>query len=201
MLNCEIKWRVKILRHVIQCTRPLSEVFKRNLARVAAVMIAVRKRMIVKVVIVASSSVWLWQTVSLSNGKNDQQLFADLSYYQNMLNALNEEVDIKKSDAAFWGLVAESFINGFTFGLFDKDGFNGPGKRYERWCKDIDERRAKIQRGIDNANADIAFRREKASIRNVAGVIAVAAILLLVCGRYIQKVCRLCIPLSKRRNL
>ena len=106
----------------------------------------------------------------------------DLSYYQNQMKALDDEVEVRNSGVNVAVLWVESFINGATFGLCDADGFNGPGKRYEKWANDVERRKVEIQRGIDIAETDLSAFRGKVLIRNVSfvGAIVVALFLLLV---------------------
>ena len=172
------KWEAWISRQGVKLREILPSNVKHRLEDVASLGIVIRARKAVKFALVVCVIVWLWQVISIacvnSNAKDD------LSYYQNQMTALANEEDVGTSGAKVAGLMVESFFNGLTFGLFDADGFNGPGKRYERWSNEVERRKVEIQRGIDNAKTDLSVYREKVLVRNVSCVVAIVMILFLL---------------------
>ena len=156
-------------------------------------------RTIAKVVLVGCATLWLWQIVSISMEKSEMKLYEhqvsiakeDLTSHTHKMSMLEAEVKEKNSWPSALGGFCESFMNGLTFGVFDKDGYNGPVRRLERWESSVRDRAAEYQTGIDNATAAIekgtskymeasSSLRRKADARNVSGAFAIVAILVLV---------------------
>ena len=178
MVDLIAKWEGWVSHQGVKLREFLPSIVKNKMEDVASLGIVIRVRKIVKFALVTCVIVWLWQVVSIacanSNCRND------LSYYQNQLTALDDEVEVGTSGEKVAGLMVESFINGLTLGLFDADGFNGPGKRYERWSNEVERRKVEIQRGIDKAKTDLSVYREKVLVRNVSCVVAIVMILFLL---------------------
>ena len=173
-----VKWDTWVVRREVKLREMLPSFVKHKLEEVASSGIVIRARKAIKIVFVVSVVVWLWQLCSIACGNS--HAMNDLSYYQNQMKALDDEVEVRTSGANVAGLMVESFINGATFGLFDADGFNGPGKRYEKWSNEVERRKVEIQRGIDIAEADLSAFREKVLIRNVSFVVAIVVALFLL---------------------
>ena len=115
----------------------------------------------------------------------------DLTSHTHKMSMLEAEVKEKNSWPSVLGGFGESFMNGLTFGIFDKDGYYGPVRRLERWESSVRDRAAEYQTGIDNATAAIetgsskymeasSSLQRKAVARNVSGLFAIIAILVLV---------------------
>lgn len=172
------KWETWVARRGVKLREKLPSFVKQKLEEVASSGIVIRARKAIKIVFVVSVVVWLWQLCSIACGNS--HAMNDLSYYQNQMKALDDEVEVRTSGANVAGFMVESFINGATFGLFDADGFNGPGKRYEKWYNEVERRKVEIQRGIDNAKTDLSVYREKVLVRNVSCVVAIVMILFLL---------------------
>ena len=151
------------------------------------------------VVLVACAVVWVYQIVTLAMLKQEielsnHQLAAaqeELTHWDNQGKIIKDEVDEKNSWGSVLGLGVESFMNGFTFGLFDSEGMYGTSRRYERWEADTRKRLAEAATGYQNATSKMEAAnsrllassnnlQKKVTSRNMSGFVAIAAILFLV---------------------
>ena len=82
-------------------------------------------------------------------------------------------------------------MNGFTFGLFDKEGMFGATRRYERWEAETRKRIVEVETGYKTATDKLETAKnrhlessnslqKKVTSRNISGIVAIAAILFLV---------------------
>ncbi len=156
-------------------------------------------RKTIKVIIAACCVFGAYQIIPLAMLKREISLFEhqiaaakeSQTHWENQGQSIKAEIDEKNS----WGSVVagfgESFFNGFTFGVFDSNGIFGPSRRLERWESDIRSRIAEVQTGYENATRELETAQErhmsasaalqhKVSARNISGIVAVIAILVLV---------------------
>ena len=118
-------------------------------------------RRIAKIALILSIFLWLWQVFSIAVEKSDQSAAADMAYYQKRMKSLEAEIN-EKTDVSSVALdCVESFFNGFTFGVFDKDGFGGPVKRDREWQNSVRTRADEYHHGIDKANANLEAYRKR----------------------------------------
>lgn len=172
--------RVWMSQQASKLRQLLPRAVTQKMEKVACLNSVICIRKIAKIALILSVSLWIWQVFSIAIEKSDQSTTADLAYYQGRMKSLEAEIKDKTGDISFALGCVESFFNGLTLGAFDKDGFGGPVKRDEEWRNSVRTRADEYQYGIDKANANLAVYREKVFIRNVASIIAIAAVLFLI---------------------
>lgn len=152
-----------------------------------------------KVILVACVVVWVYQIVSLAKLKreielSEHQLVAaqeEITHWENQGKSIKAEIDEKNSWAGVLGAFSESFMNGFTFGLFDDEGMFGASRRYERWEAETRKRIVEVETGYKTATDKLETAKnrhlessnslqKKVTSRNISGIVAIAAILFLV---------------------